>query len=312
MSVRLAIVVPCCNEEQVLPETLRRLIVLLDRMQEEKLIELESAIYLIDDGSRDQTWKIIHSMAQSDSRIRGIRLSSNRGHQNALLAGLLTAEGEAIVTVDADLQDDINVIEEMVLRFRQGSEIVYGVRRSRASDTVFKRCTANLYYRLLRWMGADVVQGHADFRLMGRRAVECLREYPEVNLFLRGIVPQLGFATATVYYDRAARFAGETKYPLGRMLALAIDGITSFSVTPLRIISALGFIICLMSLVMIAWIIYGHFVMHSTIPGWASSVIPIYFLGGIQMLGIGIVGEYIAKMYLETKRRPRYIIERTV
>jgi glycosyltransferase involved in cell wall biosynthesis len=312
MSIRLAIVVPCYNEEEVLPETGLRMLDLLERMHKIGLIASESTIYFVDDGSKDKTWEIIRSMVAANPRISGIKLSSNRGHQNALLAGLLTAEGEAVVSVDADLQDDINVIEEMVRRFLQGSEIVYGVRRSRVSDTVFKRCTANFYYKLLGCIGVVVVPGHADFRLMGRRALECLGEYSEVNLFLRGIVPQLGFATTTVYYDRAERFAGETKYPLARMLALAVDGITSFSVTPLRIISALGFIICALSLAMIAMIIYGHFVMNSTIPGWASSVIPIYFLGGIQMLGIGIVGEYVAKIYLETKRRPRYIIERIV
>jgi polyisoprenyl-phosphate glycosyltransferase len=312
LPVRLAIVVPCFNEEEVLPETGRRLVALLDRMQKVCLVTVESSICFVDDGSRDQTWEIIQAMALADSRICGIRLSCNRGHQNALLAGLLTAKGEAIVTVDADLQDDINVIKEMVQRFQQGSEIVYGVRKSRATDTTFKRCSANSYYKLLGWMGARIVPGHADFRLMGRRAIEALRDYSEVNLFLRGIVPQLGLATTTVYYDRVVRFAGTTKYPLGKMLALAIDGITSFSVTPLRLISALGFTICLMSLAMVVWIMYGHFVLHSTIPGWASSVIPVYFLGGIQMLGIGIVGEYIAKIYLETKRRPRYVIERIV
>lgn len=312
MSIKLAIVVPCYNEEEVLLETSRRLIGLLNRIQMDSLIAPESAIYFVDDGSNDQTWKIIQSLTLVDSRVCGIKLSCNRGHQNALLAGLLTAPGDAIVTVDADLQDDISVIEEMVIRFQQGSEIVYGVRKSRATDTPFKRCTANAYYKLLGWMGAKVVYGHADFRLMGRRAVECLREYSEVNLFLRGIVPQLGFATTTVYYDRAERFAGTSKYPLGRMLALAIDGITSFSITPLRLISSMGLLVCLLSLSMIVWVIYGHVVLNSTIPGWASSVIPIYFLGGIQLLGIGIVGEYIAKMYLETKRRPRFLIERII
>lgn len=309
MSIVLAIVVPCYNEEEVLPETNRRLISLLDRIQKDNLIALESTIYFVDDGSTDQTWQIIQSLTQADSRVCGIKLSCNRGHQNALLAGLMTAEGDTIVTVDADLQDDICVIEEMVKRFLQGSEIVYGVRKSRATDTPFKRCTANAYYKLLGWMGAKVVYGHADFRLMGRRAVECLREYSEVNLFLRGIVPQLGFATTTVYYDRVERFAGKSKYPLGRMLALAVDGITSFSITPLRLISYLGFFVCLLSLSMVGWVIYGHVVLNSTIPGWASSVIPIYFLGGVQLFGIGIVGEYIAKIYLETKRRPRYLIE---
>jgi glycosyltransferase involved in cell wall biosynthesis len=268
-------------------------------MQQDNLIGAESTLTFIDDGSKDQTWKIIQSLALADARVNGIKLSGNCGHQNALLAGLLRAEGEAIVTIDADLQDDIGVIEEMVRCFQQGSEIVYGVRKCRATDTPFKRYTAHGYYKLLRWMGANVVYGHADFRLMGRRAIECLREYSEVNLFLRGIVPQLGFTTTTVYYDRAERFAGTTKYPLRRMLGLALDGITSFSVTPLRLISALGFMVCLLSLCMVAWVIYGHFMMHSTIPGWASSVLPIYFLGGIQLVSIGVVGEYIARCTLK-------------
>src|SRR6266702_2329075 len=277
MSIRLDIVVPCYNEEEVLPETSRRLIDLLNRIQKDNLIVPESKIYFVDDGSNDQTWEIIQSLASANSRVCGIKLSCNRGHQNALLAGLLTAEGEAIVTVDADLQDDISVIEEMVQRFQQGSEIVYGVRKSRTTDTFLKRCTAHAYYKLLGWMGANIVYDHADFRLMGRRAVEFLREYSEVNLFLRGIVPQLGLATATVYYDRTERLAGKSKYPLGRMLGLAVDGITSFSVTPLRLISTLGFVVCILSLSMVVWVIYGHLVLNSTIPGWASSVIPIYF-----------------------------------
>lgn len=312
MTTRLAIVVPCYNEEEVLPETSRRLAGLLDHMQKDHLIAPESAIYFVDDGSKDHTWGIIQTLVLADPRICGIKLSCNCGHQNALLAGLLNAEGDAIVTVDADLQDDVSVIAEMVRRFQQENEIVYGVRKSRTTDTSFKRCTAHAYYKLLEWMGANVVYGHADFRLLGRRAVECLREYSEVNLFLRGIVPQLGFTTTTVYYDRAERFAGKTKYSLGRMLGLAVDGITSFSVTPLRLISSLGFMVCLLSISMVAWVIYGHFVTNSTIPGWASSVLPIYFLGGIQLVSIGVVGEYIAKMYLETKRRPRYFIERIV
>lgn len=311
MSTRLAIVVPCYNEEEVLPETSRLLIGLLNRLQQDALITPDSIIYFVDDGSRDRTWDIIHNLC-SDPQICGIKLSCNSGHQNALLAGLLTAEGDAVITVDADLQDDINIIEEMVRRFQQGIEIVYGVRKSRDLDTAFKRSTAKVFYKLLHRMGANVVYGHADFRLLGRQAVECLREYSEVNVFLRGIVPQLGFTTAKVFYNRTKRFAGKSKYSLGRMLGLAIDGITSFSVSPLRLISVLGLIVFFLSLIMVAWVIYGHFIMKSTIPGWASSVIPIYFLGGIQLLSIGVVGEYIAKIYLETKRRPRYFIERIV
>jgi glycosyltransferase involved in cell wall biosynthesis len=312
MSTKLSIVVPCYNEDEVLHETNKRLVELLNRMEIDSLILPESAIYYVDDGSNDQTWEIIRSLTSVDSRVRGIKLSHNSGHQNALLAGLMTAEGDAVITVDADLQDDINVIEEMVRRFQQGVEVVYGVRKSRESDTVFKSGTAQAFYKILRWMGAKIVYGHADFRLLGRQAVECLREYSEVNVFLRGIVPQLGFSTAIVYYDRTERFAGESKYPFSRMLGLAVNGITSFSVMPLRLISVLGLIVFFMSIIMVAWVIYGHFIMSSTIPGWASSVIPIYFLGGIQLLCFGIVGEYIGKIYLETKRRPRYFIERTI
>jgi glycosyltransferase involved in cell wall biosynthesis len=309
MSIKLAIVVPCYNEEEVLPETNRRLVDLLNRMQMNSLIVPESSIYYVDDGSNDRTWETIETLSAAELRVRGIKLSHNSGHQNALLAGLLTAEGDAIISVDADLQDDINVIEEMVRLFQQGIEIVYGVRNSRESDTIFKRGTAQLFYKSLRWMGANIVDGHADFRLLGRQAVECLREYSEVNVFLRGMIPQLGFSTATVYYNRTERFAGESKYPLSRMLELAVDGITSFSVIPLRLISVLGLIVFFISVIMVVWVIYGHFIMRSTLPGWASSVIPIYFLGGIQLLCFGIVGEYVAKIYLETKRRPRYFIE---
>jgi glycosyltransferase involved in cell wall biosynthesis len=296
----------------MLPETNRRLLDLLTYLQQSGLVSADSEIHFVDDGSKDHTWEIIESLAVADTRVHGIKLSRNRGHQNALLAGLFSAQGDALVTIDADLQDDISVIEDMVRRFAAGSEIVYGVRKSRSSDTVFKKSTAGMYYRLLGWMGVDVINNHADFRLMGRRAVDALRQYPEVNLFLRGIIPLLGFPTSTVYYDRVERFAGTSKYPLRRMLSLAIDGITSFSVMPLRLITILGFLVCLLSIAMVVWILYGRLFMNTTIPGWASSIIPIYFLGGIQLLSIGVLGEYIAKIYLETKRRPRYFIEKVI
>lgn len=312
MSTRLSIVVPSYNEEEVLPETKERLCGLLDHLQALGLISGESAIYFIDDGSTDRTWKAIEESAASDSRIHGIKLSRNQGHQHALLAGLLSVEGDAIVSIDADLQDDISVIEDMVRLFGEGFEIVYGVRKKRSVDTFFKRGTATAYYRLLKLFGVDIVYNHADFRLIGRKAIEALRQYTEVNLFLRGIVPLLGFPVSTVYYDRAERFAGTTKYPLKRMISLAIDGITSFSVVPLRFITALGLIVFLLSFGMIGWVLYGYFVVGATIPGWASSVIPIYFLGGIQLLSIGVVGEYISKIYLETKRRPRFLIEKSI
>jgi len=296
----------------VLPETNRRLLELLTHLQQSGSISADSTLYFVDDGSKDRTWEIIESLAAVDTRVHGIKLSRNRGHQNALLAGLFGAEGDAVVTVDADLQDDITVIEEMVHRFSEGCEIVYGVRKSRAVDTAFKRSSAGMYYKFLAWMGVDVVYNHADFRLMSRRAIDCLRQYSEVNLFLRGIIPLLGFPTATVYYDRGERFAGVSNYPLRRMLALAIDGITSFSVMPLRFIAALGLLVCLLSIAIIGWVLYMRLFTAATIPGWASSVLPIYFLGGIQLLSIGILGEYVAKIYLETKHRPRYFIEKVI
>lgn len=312
MNLRLGIVVPCYNEEEVLPETCRRLIELLDRMVSVDLVSQDSGIYLVDDGSKDKTWSIIESLAARDSRVHGIKLSRNRGHQNALLAGLFGAVGDALVSVDADLQDDINVIEEMVRMHRNGVEVVLGVRKGRGTDTAFKRGTAEMYYKLLGAMGVDIVYNHADFRLMSRRAIDCLGGYSEVNLFLRGIIPLIGLPTDTVYYDRSDRFAGESKYPLKKMIALAIDGVTSFSIMPLRLISALGLIVCAFSVAMILWVLYGRLVLDAALPGWASSVIPVYFLGGVQLLSIGVLGEYVAKIYLETKRRPRYFIEKSI
>ncbi len=240
MTIRLAIVVPCYNEEEVLPETNRRLLALLTRLSEAQLISSESGIYYVDDGSKDATWTLIESLATTDARAHGIKLSRNRGHQNALLSGLMSVEGDAIVSIDADLQDDVSVIEAMVREFIGGAEVVYGVRDSRQSDTVFKRQTALLYYGLMKKMGVDLVHNHADFRLLGRRAIEALRQYGEVNMFLRGIVPLIGYRTATVKYDRAERFAGVSKYPLRKMLTFAAEGITSFSIVPLRLITLFG------------------------------------------------------------------------
>ena len=281
-------------------------------MQTTGLISEASCIYYVDDGSRDKTWRLITAFNKENPCVRGIKLSRNRGHQNALLAGLFTAEGDAIVSIDADLQDDINVIKDMIHRFNEGHEIVYGVRSSRKKDSFFKRLTAQFYYRLLKFMGVDLIYNHADYRLMGQRVINCLRDYREVNLFLRGIIPHLGFRTATVFYERNARFAGESKYPLTKMLALAVEGITSFSVMPLRMITWLGLIVSLGSLLMVIWIVFGKYFMQSTIPGWASSVIPIYFIGGVQLLSLGILGEYLSKIYMETKQRPHYLIEETI
>lgn len=310
--MRLAIVVPCYNEEEVLPETNRRLMNLLDKMQSEGLVSADSAVHYVDDGSRDRTWLLIEDLSLADPRVRGIKLSRNRGHQNALLAGLFGVDADAVVSIDADLQDDVSTIESMVAEHLKGFEVVYGARRSRDSDTWFKRQTATGYYRLLARLGVDLIYNHADFRLMGRRAIDALKDYSEVNMFLRGIVPLIGFKATTVFYDRAERFAGVSKYPLKKMLAFAWDGITSFSVVPLRMITVLGFLVSAFSFAMIVFILYGRLIMNAVIPGWASSVVPIYFLGGIQLLSIGILGEYVAKIYMETKRRPRFFIERVI
>ena len=312
MSTHLAIVVPCYNEQEVLPETNRRLLDLLSRLREAGAIAPGSAVHYVDDGSRDATWAVIEQLAAADPRVHGIKLSRNRGHQAALLAGLLTVEGDAIVSIDADLQDDVNVIEGMVREFSQGAEVVYGVRDSRATDSVFKRNTALAYYGLVKRMGVDLVHNHADFRLLGRRAVEALRQYGEVNMFLRGIVPLIGFKSAIVKYNRAERFAGVSKYPLRKMIAFAAEGVTSFSIVPLRLITLFGFVVSAFSFAMIIFIVYATIFLKATIPGWASSVVPIYFLGGIQLLAVGVLGEYIAKIYLETKRRPHFIIDEKV
>lgn len=305
----LTIVVPCYNEEGVLPETNLRLLSLLNRLKCQGKVS-DSHIYFVDDGSSDRTWALIEGQAALDPRIRGIKLSRNRGHQNALLAGLLTVDGDVVVSLDADLQDDISVIEKMIDAYHDGKDVVYGVRKKREADTVFKRSTAEIYYKLLKLMGVDLVFNHADYRLMSRRSLDALKEYKEVNLFLRGVIPTIGFPSSTVTYDRSERFAGESKYPLRKMLALSVDGITSFSALPLRMVAGLGIIIFLFSLVTSIWVIWIRFVSGKAIPGWASSVLPMYFLGGVQLLSIGIVGEYVAKIYMETKQRPRFFIEK--
>jgi len=305
----LSIVVPCYNEEAVLPATISQLIRLLGDLVENDLVDSGSHVIFVDDGSSDRTWQIIQEASVDSQAIHGIKLSRNRGHQNALLAGLLDAKGDAAISVDADLQDDLGAIEKMILAHRQGSDIVFGVRKSRDTDTFFKRFTAEGYYRLLERFGVEVVFNHADYRLLSRRAIEALREFNEVNLFLRGIIPQLGFPSSIVYYDRAERFAGESKYPLKKMLALAWQGITSFSTVPLRLITALGFLISLASFGITLWALFIRLFSDQAVPGWTSTVVPIYLLGGIQLLCIGIIGEYLAKIYMETKRRPHFFIE---
>jgi glycosyltransferase involved in cell wall biosynthesis len=306
--MRLSIVMPCYNEEAGLPRAVGQILPLLDDLAARGKITAGN-VWLIDDGSRDGTWRIIESLA-ADPRVIGVKLSRNRGHQNALLAGLLSADGDAVVSLDADLQDDVAVIEEMVDAFKAGNEVVFGVRQSRADDTLFKRWTARRYYGLLRVLGVDVVPDHAEFRLLGRAALDALAQYPETNLFLRGLVPQLGFRSTRVFYDRKLRLAGETKYPLGRMVGLGIDGITSFSAVPLRLIAAGGAVLFLLSTLVALWVIGVRLFTDRAVPGWASTTLPIYALGGVQLLSLGVVGEYVAKIYLEVKRRPRYIIER--
>ncbi|NMG63895.1 glycosyltransferase [Azoarcus indigens] len=309
--MRLSIVVPCYNEEAVLPETVKRLAELLERLSSQGRIDADSHALLVDDGSKDRTWTLIEECSAQSKWIRGIKLSRNRGHQNALLAGLFHADGDAMVSVDADLQDDLEAIAQMVDAHLAGMDVVYGVRRRRETDTFFKRASAEGYYKLLARMGVEIVFNHADYRLLSRRAVSALREYGESNFFLRGIIPQLGFPSATVYYDRAERFAGESKYPLSKMLAFAWQGITSFSAAPLRMITGLGLLISLGSFAISAWALWVKLFSDHAVPGWASTVVPIYLLGGVQLLCVGIIGEYLAKIYLETKQRPRYFIEKT-
>lgn len=309
----LSIVVPCYNEEAVLPETSRQLLEVLHHLEETKKIQ-KGTILFVDDGSKDKTWEIIESLGKTDQHIAGLKLAHNVGHQYALLAGLEWAayHSDAAVSIDADLQDDVNVIEEMVDYFCQGADVVYGVRKERTTDTWFKKNTALLFYWLIRKMGTDVIYNHADFRLMSKRALQALISYPERNLFLRGLVRLIGFPEAYVYYDRKNRFAGESKYPFKKMLAFALDGITSFSVQPLRLIISSGVLFAIVApLIMIVYALVQHANGH-TIPGWTSLLISLWFIGGMILIAIGITGIYIGKIYKEVKQRPRYFIEKDV
>lgn len=311
--VHLNLIVPCYNEEEVLPETSRQLLTLLDRMQRDGMADARSSITFVDDGSRDRTWQMIEDLHRQDARIHGLKLSRNRGHQNALLAGLLSAQGDVLVSLDADLQDDIEAIPRMLQTYHDdGADIVYGVRARRDTDTAFKRCTARGYYALLRKFGVDVIPDHADFRLMSRRALEALQSFREVNLFLRGIIPMLGFRSQVVHYDRLSRFAGESKYPLFKMVRLAMEGIFSFSTVPLQWITVMGATLAMASIMFGIWAIIIKLTSDLTVPGWASTVVPMYFLGGLQLLALGIIGGYLSRIYSETKQRPRFIIEKSV
>ena len=305
----LVIIVPCYNEEEVLPETTRQLSAVLDELRASGKIGSGKILY-VDDGSRDRTWEIIRGFSASSPCVCGLKLAHNSGHQQALWAGLEWAAGHAgaAVSIDADLQDDPHCIAEMVDLWRDGADVVFGIRKERRTDTWFKKTTAQGFYRLMEALGGDIVYNHADFRLMSRRALQALMAYPERNLFLRGMVTALGFRTAKVFYDRRERFAGQSKYPLGKMVSFALDGITSFSVRPLRYIAMLGLLFILIS---VAVIVYGVAVycQGNTIPGWTSLLVSVWFIGGAILLALGIMGEYVGKIYKDVKRRPRYFVE---
>lgn len=309
----LTIVVPCYNEEEVLPETVFQLSSVLDSMIQDQLISSESTMLLVDDGSKDATWELIERFHEANTFVTGLKLARNAGHQRALLAGLMKAKAysDCVVSIDADLQDDVDAIREFVVKYHEGYDIVYGVRQDRSADTLFKRATAQGFYKLMTKMGVNIHYNHADFRLMSRRTLEKLEHFQEVNLFLRGMVPLLGYPSTKVYYTRKERFAGESKYPLRKMLAFAFDGITSFSVTPIRFVTTMGFLLFVLSIVAAIYAIVGK-IMGATVTGWTSLILSVWFIGGVQLLALGLIGEYIGKIYKEVKRRPLYIIEKEV
>ena len=307
------LVLPCYNEEAVLHETSARLKIKMNQLISEKKISKDSRITFVDDGSKDNTWSIIEELKESDELFAGIKLSRNRGHQNALLAGLMTVKDycDAAISLDADLQDDVNVIDKFIDRFIDGCDVVYGVRSDRKTDTVFKRTTAQGFYKVMKLLGVDIVYNHADYRLMSKRALEALVEFEEVNLFLRGIVPLIGYRSDVVLYERSERFAGESKYPLKKMLSFAFEGITSFSVKPIKLILDIGIIMFTTSLLFLIYFI-ALWCLGKTVEGWATIVVSIWMLGGIQLLCLGIIGEYIGKIYIETKKRPKFIIDKFI
>lgn len=306
----LYIVIPCYNEEEVIEitayEVSKKLSVLIDK----ELISRKSRLLLVNDGSKDKTWNKILELSKNNPKISGIKLSKNFGHQNALLAGLNIAceHADMVISMDADLQDDIDAIDEMLQKYYEGNEIVYGVRNNRRKDSFFKRTTAKLFYKLMNFMGAETIDNHADFRLMSKRAITYLKDFREVNLFLRGIIPLIGFNSCNVYYERKKRVAGETKYPLKKMLSFALEGITSFSIKPLKMVTSIGLLIFIISIFAMLYIIYAKFFLYTEV-GWSSLICSMWLLGGIQLLCLGIVGEYIGKIYSEVKDRPKFIIE---
>lgn len=307
----LYMVIPCYNEQEVLPETSRQLKEILYDLMDRGKISRESRVLFVNDGSKDETWNIIEDLHAQDPLFLGLKLSRNKGHQNALLAGLMTAKEYADVTIsmDADLQDDVHVIEKFMDKYYEGCDIVYGVRSSRKKDTFFKKFTAQSFYRLMMAMGVDIVYNHADCRLMSKRSLYDLEQFKEVNLFLRGIVPLIGYQSAVVTYERNERFAGESKYPLKKMLAFAMDGITSFSIKPIRMITSMGVIIFAISILMLIYSVVQHF-LGNTVSGWSSTMVSIWAIGGLQILSMGVIGEYVGKIYMEAKARPKFIIEK--
>ena len=311
MASKLMVVIPCYNEEEVLPETSRRLVDKMAALQQKGLITPDSRVLLVDDGSKDRTWQLISDLHKQNPLFEGVKLSRNRGHQNALLAGLMTAKGRCDISIsmDADLQDDMDAMDKFIEKYNEGCDVVYGVRNKRETDTAFKRETALMFYRLMKGLGVDITYNHADYRLMSNRALEGLAQFEEVNLFLRGLAPLVGYQSDVVYYDRSERFAGESKYPFKKMLSFAIDGITSFSVKPLQLITNIGIVIFVVSLIMLLYSLVRWIAGH-TVTGWTSTLASIWLIGGIQLLSLGVIGEYIGKIYNETKRRPRFIIDR--
>ena len=309
----IGIVAPCFNEQEVLLDSLAKLQTLLLDYKKNNVIHQDSFILLVDDGSKDNTWELIENAATNNLHIKGLKLAKNAGHQKALLSGLLAFKdkADALISIDVDLQDDIHVIEQMINAFNAGSQIVYGIRKDRSTDSFFKRKSAHLYYKFLHIMNVNVHYNHADFRLSSSKVINELDKYGEVNLFLRGIYPLIGFNHSMVFYDRLERTAGESKYPLRKMLSFAWEGITSFSIKPLRMVTTIGFLIFFGSLLMSLYALYSYF-MGNALQGWVSTVLPMYFLGGVQLLCVGIIGEYIGKIYLEVKKRPRYVIEKII
>lgn len=308
----LAVVIPCYNEQEMLPKTLATMLSLRDSMIAKGKINHDSKIYLVDDGSKDKTWNILAEEAAKNSALVAVKLSRNKGHQNALYAGLCTTTEDITVSIDADLQDDPQNIEAMVDEYLKGNDVVYGVRSARHTDTFFKRFTAEGYYHLMKKMGVDLVFNHADFRLLSRRALESLKEYGESNLFLRGIVREVGYPSSVVEYERQAREAGESKYPLKKMLSFAWKGITAFSTAPLRMITVLGLLSGFASFSLIAWVLVVRLFTDSAAPGWASVLLPLLFIGSVQLLCLGIIGEYLSKIYEEVKRRPKFHINEVI